>query len=403
MRRFSIGLMVVLLLLGGWNIMPVSAYAEEKGTEPDTAIPAAAVDSVGNYAQSAALIDVKSGRIIYSKQGDKSLPIASLTKIMTAIVAIEKGKLTDPVRVSKNAFGKEGSSIYLKLGETISLADLLYGLMLRSGNDAATAIAEHVGGSLEGFVYLMNAKAEEIGMDNSHFTNPHGLDDKEHYASANDMAKLAAYALRNPVFQEIVKTRSKKVTREDQPWDSVWTNKNKMLVLYPGSDGVKTGFTKIARRCLVSSATRDNQQLVAVTLNDGNDWADHARMLDYGFAHYPLRQVVEKGQLVEDGAVAKSSFVYPATDAEAKLFTRQIQLTAPGSVADRLGEKGRIKLYLDDRQIGSVSLDRLPDNPGAKPTGGAAFKDVALSTQTSFGERFTASLLRVARMLIGAP
>lgn len=401
MRRFSISWMVVLMLLGSLYSFPALGFAEEKGSNPDEAIWATAADTVGTQAQSAALIDVKSGRILYSKGGDKSLPIASLTKIMTAIVAVEEGKLTDQVRVSKNAFGKEGSSIYLKLGETISLSDLLYGLMLRSGNDAATAIAEHVGGSLEGFVYLMNRKAEEIGMTNSHFTNPHGLDDKEHYASANDMAKLTAYALKNPVFQEIVKTRSKKVTREDQPWDSVWTNKNKMLVLYPGSDGVKTGFTKIARRCLVSSATRDNQQLVAVTLNDGNDWADHARMLDYGFAHYPLRQVVEKGQRLENGVVAQETFVYPATDAEAAQFMRQVEMTAPGSVADRLGEKGRINLYLGDKRIGSVALDLMPSVPGDKTTSGQA--GISPIVTASFGERFASRLLEVVRMLVDAP
>jgi D-alanyl-D-alanine carboxypeptidase (penicillin-binding protein 5/6) len=158
--------------------------------------------SLSTHAEAAALIDVSSGRLLYSKQGDKSMRIASLTKIMTAIVAIENGKLSESARVGKNAFGKEGSSIYLKLNEEMSLQHLLYGMMLRSGNDAATTIAEHVGGTVEGFAYLMNQKAEMIGMTHSSFKNPSGLDEEGHYSTAADMAKLAAYSLRNPVFQE---------------------------------------------------------------------------------------------------------------------------------------------------------------------------------------------------------
>ncbi|KPV55216.1 peptidase M15, partial [Paenibacillus sp. A3] len=211
-------------------------------------------------AQAAALIDVASGRLLYSSRGDKPMRIASLTKIMTAIVAIEHGRLSDRAKVSKNAFGKEGSSIYLRLNEEMNLKDLLYGLMLRSGNDAAITIAEHVGGSVEGFAFLMNEKAKVVGMTNSSFKNPSGLDEQGHYSTANDMAKLTAYALKNPVFQEIVKTKVKKVPNPNESWDYSWVNKNKMLSLYDGADGVKTGYTKLAKRCLVSSATRGGQQ-----------------------------------------------------------------------------------------------------------------------------------------------
>ncbi|UUZ94377.1 D-alanyl-D-alanine carboxypeptidase [Paenibacillus sp. P25] len=217
---------------------------------------AEAAPAVSTHAEAAALVDVASGRILYSSKGDKTMRIASLTKIMTAIVAIEHGNLSDKVKVSKNAFGKEGSSIYLKLNEEMNLKDLLYGMMLRSGNDAATAIAEHVGGSVEGFAYMMNEEARLIGMTGSSFKNPTGLDETGHYSTANDMAKLTAYALKNPVFAEIVKTRVKKAPNPNESWDYTWINKNKMLSIYDGSDGVKTGYTKLAKRRLVSSATR---------------------------------------------------------------------------------------------------------------------------------------------------
>lgn len=241
-------------------------------------------------AKAAALIDVSSGRILYSHNGDMELPMASTTKVMTAIVAIEHGRLDDKVKTSSRAVGKEGSSIYLRRGEVMSLHHLLYGLMLRSGNDAAVAIAEHVGGSEEGFVYLMNEQAKLLGLEHTQFRNPHGLDEKGHYTTAKDLARLSAYALHNKTFREIVRTRRKKVPNSIDNWDYVWSNKNKMLHLYEGADGVKTGYTRGALRCLVSSATRNDQQLVAVTLNDATDWADHKTLLDYGFSSLSAQQ-----------------------------------------------------------------------------------------------------------------
>ncbi len=188
-------------------------------------------------AKAAAVIDVQSGRILYEKNAGKQMRIASLTKIMTAIVAIENGDLKEKVKVKPRAVGVEGSSIYLKPGEEIPLEHLLYGLMLRSGNDAAVAIAEHVGGSMEGFVYKMNEKAEYLGLENTHFRNPHGLDAPQHYSSAEDLARLTAYALKNPVFRKIVSTQVKTVPWPGEQWHRKWYNKNKMLRLYPGGDG----------------------------------------------------------------------------------------------------------------------------------------------------------------------
>lgn len=338
-----------------------------------TALPAYAHHENGppNHAQAAALIDVTSGRLLYSKNGDDRLRIASLTKIMTAIVAIEQGKLSDRVTVSKNAFAKEGSSLFLKLGEEMTLENLLYGLMLRSGNDAATAIAEHVGGTEEGFVLLMNEKAAELGLSNTHFMNPHGLDHDEHYSSANDLAMLTAYALQNPIFSEIVKTPTKRAPNPNASWDYKWDNKNKMLRFYEGADGVKTGYTKKAFRCLVSSATRGGQQIAAVTLNDGNDWNDHATMLDYGFEHFPLKQITVKGQKIQgQSLVSGRDFIYPFAHGEEEKLVKKLVLRKPGNPDLSFGMRGYIELLLEGQKIGQVPVyaegSTIPDIPQQK-------------------------------------
>ncbi|MGG1618650.1 D-alanyl-D-alanine carboxypeptidase family protein [Paenibacillus sp. NRS-1782] len=312
------------------------------------------------HAQASSLMDVTSGRIIYSAEGDRELRIASLTKIMTAIVAIEHGRLQDPVKVSPTAFAKEGSSLFLQKGEQMTLENMLYGLMLRSGNDAASAIAEHVGGTEEGFVHLMNEKAVELGLSHSHFANPHGLDAEGHYSSANDLARLTAYALHNPTFARIVKTELKKAPNPNESWDYSWHNKNKMLRLYEGADGVKTGYTKKAFRCLVSSATRDGRQLAAVTLNDGDDWNDHARMLDYVFQYYPLIPITDKQQPI-DGypLLTGTSFAYPLHDGEKEQLHKRLVLykKATSDRADvSFGLRGRVEFLLEGKLIGSVPV-----------------------------------------------
>lgn len=316
-----------------------------------------AAPGVQTSAEGAALIDVTSGRIVLSKNGDKQMRIASLTKIMTAITAIEHGSLSDFVKVSSKAAGKEGSSIYLKAGEEMSLENLLYGLMLRSGNDAAVAIAEHVGGSLEGFVHLMNEKAGWLGMTRTLFRNPSGLDEEGHLSTANDMAKLTAYALRNPVFRDIVKTKIKSAPNPNEQWDYQWINKNKMLSLYEGADGVKTGYTKLAKRCLVSSATRGGQQFAVVTLNAPDDWLDHRKLLDYGFRHFPLETIVERGNRIEGLPVAVGrSFAYPLEEGESGELRKQLRLLEPGEQGYALGERGVLTFTLRGEPIGSVPL-----------------------------------------------
>jgi D-alanyl-D-alanine carboxypeptidase len=343
--------------------------------------------SISTHARAAALIDVESGRLLYSSRGDEPMLIASLTKIMTALVAIENGDLSSKVKVGKNAFAKEGSSLYLKQGEEMTLEDMLYGLMLRSGNDAATAIAEHVGGSEQGFVYLMNAKAEELNLTHTHFANPHGLDAEGHYSSANDLAVLTAYALHNPIFKEIVATKEKTADNPNEKWDYKWSNKNKMLRLYEGADGVKTGYTKKALRCLVSSATRNGQQLVAVTLNDGNDWNDHSALLDFGFNHYPLKTLVERGDAVSGYTlVTGKDFAYPLGQGEEDRLVTKLVLSQEKSTAEEVrtssfGLKGVLIMQLGGREIGRVPVytpSQLPPEPPAytkkySPAGASAY------------------------------
>ncbi|WP_303049504.1 D-alanyl-D-alanine carboxypeptidase family protein [Bacillus sp. Marseille-Q1617] len=258
---------------------------------------AQAVPSVS--AQKAILMDGETGRILFEKDAHSKSRIASITKIMTAIIAIESGKMDEEVTVSSNASGTEGSSLYLKAGEKIKLEDLVYGLMLRSGNDSAVAIAESVGGSLEGFAHLMNQKAAEIGMKNSHFSNPHGLDDHDdHFSTAYDMALLTKYAMENDLYKKISGTKVHTAPNPEEQWDRKWKNKNRLVTeLYKHSTGGKTGYTKLAKRTLVSTASKDGENLIAVTLNAPDDWNDHIGMFEYGFDQFDYKIVLEKGSI----------------------------------------------------------------------------------------------------------
>ncbi len=327
--------------------------------------PIFAQDNIGLSAEGAILMDVQSGRVLYEKNINKKMRIASLTKIMSAIVAIENGNLNDIVTTSDLAYGTEGSSIYLKSGEKLSLEDMLYGLMLRSGNDAAVAIAEHIGGSIEGFAYLMNEKAAYLGMSHSYFVNPHGLDHKNHYSTPKDMAILTAHALQNPTFQQIVSTKTKTAPLEGEAWDRKWLNKNKLLSMYQWADGVKTGYTKLSRRCLSSSATKNEMQLTVITLNAPDDWNDHIKLFEYGFEHYQPTIIAKKNQVLEQvkikkgdenvSLIASQDLIYPLTNEEKEKITKKMIWTnnveiKPNHVV------GIMQYYLNDQYIGSVSL-----------------------------------------------
>jgi len=233
-------------------------------------------------AEHAILIEQKTGDVLFEERAHEKKPIASITKIMTAIIAIESGKMSDIAITSRRAIYTEGSSIYLEQGEKMTIEDLVYGLMLRSGNDAAVVIGEHIGGSVEGFVHLMNEKARWLGMTNTHFDNPHGLHSDNHYSTAYDMALLMRYAMDNETFRTVSGMDSYRAHTRTYSWQ----NKNKLLTsLYEKCTGGKTGFTKKAGRTLVTSAKEKDLELIAVTLNAADDWNDHISMYEWGFKH----------------------------------------------------------------------------------------------------------------------
>lgn len=250
-----------------------------------TVLPATAEPATMELsAQSAVLIEAESGQILYSKAENQILPMASTTKIMTALVALELCPLNRPITVSSEAVGVEGSSIYLTEGEILTLEQLLYAMLLESANDAAAAIAIGISGSILSFANEMNRKADELGLVHTHFTNPHGLDDELHYTTAFELAMITRAAMKNEAFRTIVSTRKTTIPHDGNAGVRLLVNHNKLLRLYDGCIGVKTGFTKRSGRCLVSAAERDGIILIAVTLHAPDDWNDHTKLFDYGFS-----------------------------------------------------------------------------------------------------------------------
>ncbi|MBB5172955.1 D-alanyl-D-alanine carboxypeptidase family protein [Texcoconibacillus texcoconensis] len=321
-------------------------------------------------AQGAILMEQESGRVLYDKQAQTPMRIASITKIMTAILAIEHGDLDEKVEVSSNAEGTEGSSLYLRAGEKLKLEELVYGLMLRSGNDAAVAIAEHVGGSVDGFVYMMNEKAEEIGMDKTTFRNPHGLDTHEdHMSTAYDMAKLTRYAMENEDYREVTGTSVYRTDTKRENGFRSFRNKNRLVNgMYKDSTGGKTGYTKRAKRTLVSTAERDDLSLIVVTLNAPSDWNDHMSLFNWAFDTYELLPIVEEGVVdnvddpfYEDRLEADYNFEYPVTQEELEGISKRINVYTPpqDDEWERNGYPnpiGTIDVMVNGDQVGSVPL-----------------------------------------------
>ena len=233
-------------------------------------------------ARSACLYDMDADSFIINKEMNTRLPMASTTKIMTALLAIELCELDATVTIPREAVGIEGSSVYLREGDEIKIKDLVYSVLLQSANDAATALAIYISGDERSFADLMNARAREIGLFNTCFENPHGLDSDNHYTTAHDLALLAATAVKNEAFLEIASTYRYRFDLSGAT--RVLINHNKLIRAYPDTYGVKTGYTKKSGRCLVSYASRNNKNLICVTLNAPSDWSDHKNMLDYGFA-----------------------------------------------------------------------------------------------------------------------
>ena len=249
-------------------------------------------------AAAAAVIEETTGRVLYVQNGDLELPMASTTKVMTALVAIENSQPDEPVAAGENAYGVPGTSIYLDKGETLRMEEMLYGLMLASGNDAAVAIAEHVGGSVADFCDMMNRRAVELGCQHTHYVTPHGLPAQNHYTSALDLCRIARQAMQSPFFRRIVSTQRATIPWQNHDYDRVLTNKNKLLAAYPGALGVKTGYTKAAGRCLVFAAERDGLRLIGAELNCP-DWFDHAAaLLDQAFSAYRMYTALRAGEIV---------------------------------------------------------------------------------------------------------
>lgn len=322
-------------------------------------------DAISVSGRTAVLLEQDSGRVLYGKKEHETRKIASITKIMTSILAIESSDFEKTVKVSSKAAGVEGSSLFLKPGENIKLKDLTYGLMLRSGNDAAVAIAEHVGGSLDGFVYMMNEKAEQIGMENTQFTNPHGLDDGDnHYSSAYDMALLMQYAMKNEQFREISQTERYKAPQEGEAWDRIWTNKNKLLTsLYEYCTGGKTGYTKAAGRTLVSTAQKDDMSLIAVTLDAPSDWNDHISMFEWGFSTFQKEALGEKREKMNVKDMKEGTFFipysvyYPLMEGEQQKLKQKITLNDHFfHNRQEVTTAGKIEWYIDDTLIHTMPL-----------------------------------------------
>ena len=320
-------------------------------------IPARAELAVS--AKAAILMHADSGRVLYEKNADEHMLIASTTKIMTAIVVLEHCELDDLVEVDSRSAGIEGSSMYLKAGESYTVEDLLYGLLLVSGNDAASALALHVADSMEEFAELMNAKAAELGMTESSFKNAHGLDEEGHYSTARDMAKLAAYCMGNEDFARIAGTVSHTVGEQ------TLVNHNRLLREYDGCLGLKTGYTMAAGRTLVTCAERDGARYVCVTLNDPDDWDDHKALYDWAFANYSFAEVIPAGLSYEVPLISGAEMTAQAeTEGAAyaliqngESYDMELELPAFAFAPISEGERaGRAVACSDGQEIASVRI-----------------------------------------------
>ena len=291
-----IGALAVFLML--FSLVGLYPSAEAKGSNFSVS------------ARSATLYVPETDEFIYSKNACERLPMASTTKIMTALIALEECVGSEVVRVDDSAIGVEGSSAYLRQGDELTMEELTYALLLQSANDAAVAIACHIGGSVEAFADIMNKRAESMGLTNTHFENPHGLDSKEHYTTAEDLAKIAAVALKNAKFKEIASTYKKSFITDER--SRTYVNHNKLLNMYDGCIGVKTGFTKKSGRCLVGAAERDGLTFVTVTLDAPCDWQDHKNMLDFGYERLEKICFAEKTEY---------EYLIPVLDGECETVT----------------------------------------------------------------------------------
>ena len=310
-------------------------------------------------AKSTIVMDLDSGRILYEKNANQKRLIASITKIMTAIVAIEEGDLTEKITVGEEVLSMYGTNIYVEVGEKMKLRDLLYGLLLRSGNDASVVIAKAIAGSEEKFVNLMNKKAQEIGMKNTIFKNPHGLDEEtENYSTAYDMALLSKYAYKNKTYRNIVSTDKYEVSTGKKTY--LWYNRNKLLTTYEYCTGGKNGYTPRAGKTLVTTASKKGLNLTIVTLSDGDIYNNHIDLYEDFFSKYKRYKIIDKNnfridkEFVDEDVYLEDSFYYPLTSNEVNDIKTVVHFL-DDSATDEIGT---IEIFLSNQKIGELSIYR---------------------------------------------
>ncbi|MBE5743986.1 MAG: D-alanyl-D-alanine carboxypeptidase [Clostridiales bacterium] len=325
------------------------------------------IDNTYAYTQSKGecVIEVNSGRIVHELNGDKKLEMASTTKILTALTVIENFDLDKEITVSKNSVGIEGSSIYLREGEKLTVKELLYGLMLRSGNDAAECLASSLV-NRDDFIKLMNKTASLAGATNSNFTNPHGLHAENHYTTAIDLAKITLRAMKNPKFKEIVSTKKINVSNDGYDYDRVFINKNKLLFSYDGCNGVKTGYTKNAGRCLVTSAYKNGLEFISVVLNSPQMWERSRELLDGSFSTYQNTLLVSAKEYEDKifydvngnpyQIVMPNNFSYPISNVEKELITFKFDGKTQEEFSKNLKKQAIFEIFLQNKLIFSQNI-----------------------------------------------
>ena len=321
-------------------LIPLNTIAEENTF--DTAI-------------SSIVMDLDSGRVLYENNADEERLIASITKIMTCIIAIEKGDLDSEVEAGDEILKMYGTSIYLELNEKMKLIDLLYGLMLRSGNDASVVIAKAVAGSEEEFVKMMNEKAKEIGMTNTTFSNPHGLDEEtKNYSTARDMAILSRYAYKNKTYRKIIGTEEYRVKTDNKSY--LWYNRMKLLGDYKYCTGGKNGYTPSAGKTLVTTHKKGNLKITVVTLYDNDEYNNHERLAEYAFDNYSNYDIVDKNDfdlVIDDNKYyVNKSFSYPLTDSEKD----NVKVLASIDDSINSGKVGNINISLNNKTLKKIPL-----------------------------------------------
>lgn len=323
-------------------------------------------ECVETSARSAIVIEKETGRVLLHANCHEKLPMASTTKVMTALLALEKGKLDEVVTVGRNAYGVPGTSIYLSLGEKITLRDLLYGLMLASGNDAAVAIAEHIGGDVESFCRMMNERAAELGCTDTCFLTPHGLPASGHYTTAYDLALIASEAMKHELFREMVSTKRASIPWEGRSYSRILHNKNKLLSTYEGATGIKTGYTRAAGRCLVFGAKRDGLEVIGVVLNCGNWFEEAARLMNLTYEKYQSFTALDAGEMVRVLPVSNGTQETVVITAGAKLSAPipkdsvpVLEFDLPDEIeagAEKGENVGRVSLLMNGEVLSAVPL-----------------------------------------------